>query len=53
MRQLKNSRVSRVLAEFIENGSSDFYQTYVIFRQLHIEVFEIKRLKIDYSLLPW
>ena len=30
-----------------------FTKLYVIFRQSYIEVFEIKRLKIDHSLLPW
>ena len=49
----KNSRFSRVLAEYLKNGSTDFHQSYVSFRQSYIEVFEIKRLKIDHSLLPW
>ena len=52
MRQLKNSRFSKVLAEYLKNGSTDFHQTYVSFRQVYIKVFEIKRLKIDCSLLP-
>ena len=51
MRQLKNSRFSRVLAEYLKNGSTDFHNTYVSFRQVHIEIFEIKRLKIDH--LSW
>ena len=51
MRQLKKSRFSRVLAEYLKNGSTDFHQTYVSFRQAYIEVFEVKRLKIDHSLL--
>ena len=49
----KNRGFSRVLAEYLKNGSTDFHQTYVIFRQSYIEVFEIKRLKIGHSLLPW
>ena len=53
MRQLKNSRFSRVLAEYLKKGSTDFHQTYGSFRQVYIDVFEIKRLKIDHSLLPW
>ena len=48
-----NSRFPRVLAEYLKNGPTDFHQTYVIFRSLYIEGFEIKRLKIDHSLLPW
>ena len=42
-----------VLAEYLKNGYTDFHQTYVSFRKVYIEVFEIKRWKIDYSLLPW
>ena len=53
MRQLKNSKFSRVLAEYLKNGSTDFHQTHVSFRHVYIEVFEIKNLKIDHSLLPW
>ena len=49
----KNNRFSSVLAEYLKNGPTDFHQTYVIFRQVYIEVFEMKRLKIDHSLLPW
>ena len=45
--------VMLILAEYLKNGSTDFHQTYVIFRQLYIKVFEIKRLKTDHSLLPW
>ena len=30
MRQLKNSRFSSVLAEYLKDGPTDFYQTYVI-----------------------
>ena len=52
MRKLKNSRFLSVLAEYLKNGPTDFHQTYVTFKQLYIEVFEIKRLKIEYSLLP-
>ena len=32
MRQLKSRKFSRVFAEYIQNGSTDFHQTYVIFR---------------------
>ena len=53
MRQLKSRRFSRVLTEYLKNGSTDFHQTYIIFRQSYIKVFEIKILKIGYSLLPW
>ena len=42
----------RVLAEYLKNGSTDFHQTFVSFRQVCIDVFEIKILKIDHSLLP-
>ena len=49
----KNSRFFSVLAKYLKNGLADFHQTYVIFRQPHIEPFEIKELKIDHSLLPW
>ena len=31
MRQLKNSRFSRVLDEYFKNGSTDFHQTHVSF----------------------
>ena len=44
---------SSILAEYLKNCPTDFQQTYVIFRQSYIEVSEIKRLKIDHSLLPW
>ena len=53
MRQLKNSRFSGVLAEYLINGSTDFHQINVTFRQSYIEIFEIKRLKIGCALLPW
>ena len=53
MRQLKNSSFLRVSADYLKNCSTDFQQTYVSFRQVYIEVFEIKRLKIDHLLLPW
>ena len=53
MRQLKKiSRFSSVFAEYLKNCLTDFHQTYVIFRQLYTEPFEIRRLKIDHSLLP-
>ena len=42
MRQPKNSRFFRVLAEYLKNGSTDFSQTYVTFRQVYIEVFKLK-----------
>ena len=53
MRQLKDRRFSRVLAEYLKNGSTDFHQTCVIYRQSYIDGFEIKELKIGNSLLPW
>ena len=46
--QQKNRRFWRILAEYLKNASTDFYQTYVIFRQLYIAVFEIKILKIGH-----
>ena len=49
----ENSRFSRVLAEYLKDGSTDFHQTYVSFTQSYIEVFEIKRFEIGHSLLPW
>ena len=42
MRQLKHGRFSRVLDEYLKNGSTDFHQTYVNFRQSYIEVFRLK-----------
>ena len=51
MRQLKNSRFFKVLAEYLKNGKTDFHQTYVIFRQLYMKAFEIEKLKIDNTLL--
>ena len=55
MRQLKNRMFSMVLAEYLKNGSSNRFSpnVNVIFRQSYIEVFEIKRLDIGHSLLPW
>ena len=53
MLQLKNRGFSRVFAKYPENCSTDFYQTYVIFRQSPIVYFEIKRLKTGHLLLPW
>ena len=38
----KNSRFSRVLAEYLKNGSTDFHQTYVSFRQSYIEFLKLK-----------
>ena len=49
----KNRRFLRVFAEYLKNSSTDFYQTYLIFRQSSIEVFEIKRLNTGHSLLSW
>ena len=43
----------RGFAEYLKNGSPDFHQTYVIFRQSSIKVFEIKRLKTGHLLFPW
>ena len=37
MRQLKS--FSRLLAEYLKNSSTDFHQTYVIFKQSCIEFF--------------
>ena len=48
----KNNRISRVLAEYLKNGSTDFHKTYLSFRHVYMEGFEIEILKIDYSLLP-
>ena len=42
---LKSARFSKVFSEYLINGSTDFYQTYVIFRQLPIVSSESKRLK--------
>ena len=53
MRQLQIESFQGVFAEYLRKGSTDFYQTYVIFRQSSVEVFEIKRLKTGHSLLPW
>ena len=50
---LKSRRFSKVFAEYLKNSSTDFHQTYLIFRQSSIDVFEIKRLKTAHSLLPW
>ena len=41
------------LAESLKDSSTDFHQTFVIFRQSKINVFEIRRLEIGHSLLPW
>ena len=48
----KSRRFSRVFAEFLKYGSTDFHQTCVSFRQSSIVSFEIKRLKTGHSLLP-
>ena len=34
-----------VLAGYLKNGSTDFHQTHVIFRQSYIEVFEINPIR--------
>ena len=47
------SRFAMGFAEYLKNGSTDFHQTYVIFSQSSIEVFEIKKLKTSHSFLPW
>ena len=39
------------LAEYLKNSSTELHQTYVSFRQSYVEVLEIKRLKIDHSLV--
>ena len=44
MRQLKNSMFSRVLAEDLKNGSTDFHQTYVL---LSNHVLKFLKLKIE------
>ena len=44
-RQLKKWKIFEGFAEYLKNGSTDFYQTYVILRQLSLVSFEIKRLK--------
>ena len=49
----KSRRFLRVFADYLKNGSTDFHQPYVIFRQSSILSFEIKRLKTSHSLLPW
>ena len=49
----KSGTFSKVFAEYLKNDSTDFHQTYVIFRQSSIVSFEIKRLKTGHSLLPW
>ena len=48
MRQLKNGTFFRVSAEYLKNGSTDFLQTYVTFRQSYIKAFEIKRLEMGH-----
>ena len=53
MRQLRNRTFSMVSAEYLKNGSTDFHQTLMLLLDNHIEVFEIKRLDIGHSLLPW
>ena len=50
MLQLK-SRFSRVFAEYLKNGPTDFHHTYVIFRQSSTVSYEIKRLKPGHLLL--
>ena len=42
MRQLKSIKFSRVFAEYLKNGSTDFYLMYVMFRKSSIVSFEIE-----------
>ena len=49
MRHLKNRTFSKVIAEYLRNGSIDFHQTYVGFRQSYNKLFEITRLDIGHS----
>ena len=51
--QQKNRRFWRVLAEYLKNASTNFHQTYVMFRQLCTKVFQIKISKMCHWLLPW
>ena len=46
--QQKNIQFWKVLAEYLKNASTDFNQSYVIFRQLYIDMHEIKILKIGH-----
>ena len=41
-RQLKKWKVFQSFTEYLENDSTDSYQTYVIFRQLSVVSFESK-----------
>ena len=43
----------RNFAEYLENGSTDFYQTFVIFRQSSVVAFENKRVKTGNLLMAW
>ena len=49
----QKSRFLRVSDEYLKNDSTDFHQTYVIFKQSSKVTFEIKTLKTGHSLLPW
>ena len=43
MRQLKNRKSSRVLAEHLKTVQQIFTKLMLVFRESHIEVFEIKK----------
>ena len=53
IRQLKKWKVFEGFAEYLKNLSTDFYQTFVIFRALSVVSFKIEGLKTGHSLLPW
>ena len=46
-------KIADFLGFWLNISKKGFHQTYVTFRQVYIEVFEIKRQKIDHLLLPW
>ena len=46
--QQKNRQFWRVFAEYLKNASTDFYQSFIIFRQLYIDMHEIEILKIGH-----
>ena len=49
MRHLKTRKFSKLLAEYLRNGSTDIHQTYVSLRQSYNKVFKIKILEISHS----
>ena len=53
MRHLKNRMFPGIFAEYLKNGATDFHPTYAIFKKPYIKVFEIRKLKVGHSLLPW